>query len=672
MTLQNPFEFDVEVESITLDATGVGLDVQKVGVVINPYRTCQVAVYATPLESGSIKVTGCGIKVFGCRMRTFPIFTEGLDNRERDTKRKRYGLRAADPKAERPVSTVSGRLSKPPPQLHPIPKNLDLTVVEPQPLLVVKSTSLSQSALMVLEGERKIFNITFKNLSGTDVDLLVFSFRDSTTGRIQQALAEKGNSQAEMYELELMLAKKRAFVWHQENKEIEGASGTPNGGDGEGFEDKTGGRIVFIPAHGVATFEVEVLGKPGLTHGSVQADYGHLGIPRNEVADKFYTRQVVFPVTVTVNASIELARVDFVPFSTDLQFDSFNNTRMNGVEKLKDDQEGVGQKDQFKELFQRMGLRDDPGQYCLMLLDLRNAWPHALKVRMNVRDPSSKNSEDPEYGWEDSFYAEDVLQAGHTSRVILPIKRIFLQNPSQPIPSLSANQRQFVVSTAKISVEQERQSRESFWYREEVLDCVRGRWEEIATGRSGDIELRGIRLSPRMVETIRIEDIGIDVSVRQVEEQVRKIGPAKYLVVTDDFLTLVTTLTNRTARAVTPLLRLLPALRNQGANSGAAMDLTRRLAFNGLLQQSLRPLEPGEVRVVETGFVVLCKGEFEVSASIEEVKRGSGGRRDGVGGGGYEGVLGPDGIPIDVVAKMIGRKTWVSREMCVVVARDLE
>ncbi|PWW77774.1 TRAPP II complex protein [Tuber magnatum] len=672
VTLQNPFEFDIEIESVTLDATGVGLEAQKVGVVINPYRTYQVAVYATPQESGNIRVMGCKIKVFGCRERIFPIFTEGLDNRERDTKRKQYGLRAADPKVERPVSTVSGRLSRPPPQLHPVPKNLDLTVVESQPLLVVKSTSLSQSALMVLEGERTIFNITFKNLSGTDVDLLVFSFRDSTTGRIQQALAEKGNSPAEMYELELMLAKKRAFVWHRGSKAIQGASGTSSGGGGgKGFGDKAGEGVVFVPAHGVATFEVEVLGKPGLTHGSVQADYGHLGISRNEVNDKFYTRQVIFPITVTVNASIELARVDFVPFSTDLQFDAFNNTQMNGVEGLKDEQEGVGQKGQFRELFRRIGPKDDPAQYCLMLLDLRNSWPQALKIRMNVRAPSSKNPEDPESGWDDSFYAEDVLQAGHTSRVILPIKRIFLQNPSQPIPSLSANQRQFVVSTAKVSVEQERQTRESFWYREEVLDCVRGRWEEIATGRSGDIELRGIRLSPRMVETIRIEDIGIDVSVRQVEEQVRKVGPAKYLVVTDTFLTLATTLTNRTTRTVTPLLRLLPALRNQGANGGAAMDLTRRLAFNGLLQQSLRPLEPGEVRVVEIGFVALCKGEFEVSASIEEVRRGSGGR-DGADRDGYEGVLGPDGIPIDVVAKMIGRKTWVSREMCVVVARDLK
>lgn len=659
VTLQNPFEFDLEVESVTLDTSGIELESQKIGVLINPYRTSQVSLFATPREKGSITVRGCRIKAFGCRERAFPIFTEGLDNRERDVKKKRYGLRAAETKVERPMSTVSasGRSSRPPPRMHPIPKNLDLTVVESQPLLVVKSTSLSQSALMVLEGERRIFEITFKNLSGTDVDLLVFSFSDSTTGRIQQALAEKGNSPAEMYELELMLAKKRAFVWHR-------------GNDKTALQADDKGRAIFVAGHGTATFEIEVLGKPGLTHGSIQADYGHLGMPRNEVADQFYTRQVVFPITVTVNASIELARVDFIPFSTDLQFDTFN-THLNGA----DAEEGIGQKGQFKELFRRMSLKDDPARYCLMLLDLRNAWPQALKIRMNVRDPDNLDKDDGgEASWEGAFYAEDDLQAGHTSRVILPIRRIFLQSSSAPIPSLSANQRQFVVSTTKVTVEQERQARESFWYREQVLKCVRGRWEELATARSGDIELRGIRLSSRMVETIRIEDIGIDMSVKPQncdsdESVMRRIGPSKYLVATDTFLTLATTLTNRTLRTVIPLLRLLPALRGVGSTA-VALDLTRRLAFNGLLQRSLKPLAPGERRVVELGFVVLCRGEFEVSASVEEV-RNSGRLGEQMDAKGAD-VLGPDGIPVDVVAKIVGRRTWVSREMCVIVARDLE
>lgn len=687
VTLQNPFEFDVEVESVTLDATGVEVEVQRVGVIVNPFRTYQIAVYATPKVGGSIKITGCRIKVFGCREKSFPIFVEGLDNRERDIKTKRFGLKAAEPILDRPVSTISasGRASRPPPQLHPIPKTLDLTVIEPQPLLVVKSTSLSQSALMILEGERKIFEITFNNLSSTDVDLLVFSFRDSTTGRIQQALAEKGNSPAEMYEMELMLAKKRAFTWHQSERKTKAIKG-PNG-IGSEVTDADGGveeaapmagrgdpeRNIFVSGHGTATFEIMVLGKPGLTHGSIQADYGHLGMPRSQVREKFYTRQVIFPVTVTVNSSIELVRVDFVPFSTDLQFEVFTGTVENGENTEEEVEEGMGQQGQFKELFKRMGVKDDPGEYCLMLLDLRNVWPQALKIKLFARD-SLPTPDEEEEGWEGAFHAEDILQAGHTSRVVLPIRRIFLPEPTASIPSLSANQRQFVVSTAKITPEQERQTREAFWYREEVLKYIRGTWEELGTARVGDIELRGVRLTSRMVETIRVEDIGINIGVKEsapedcpdgVDPVMRRIGPSKYLVATDKFLTLTARLTNRTNRTVQPLLRLLPALRNQ--IPAVALDLTRRLAFNGLLQQSIPPLKPQEERIVEMGFVVLCRGEFEISGSVEEIKAIE--DPDGLTGGSE---LGPDGIPVDLISRMIGRKTWVSREMCVIVARDLK
>ncbi|PUU74495.1 hypothetical protein B9Z19DRAFT_1068187 [Tuber borchii] len=121
-----------------------------------------------------------------------------------------------------------------------------------------------------------------------------------------------------------------------------------------------------------------------------------------------------------------------------------------------------------------------------------------------------------------------------------------------------------------------------------------------------------------MVETIRIEYIDVNVSVKQVEEQVCKISPAKYLVVTDNFLTLVTMLMNPITRTVILLLRLLLALRIPGANGVVGMALTIRFAFYRLLQQSLRPLEAREVRIMEIEFVVLCKDEFEISASVVE------------------------------------------------------
>jgi len=661
VTLQNPFEFEVEVESVTLDATGVDLEVQQAGVIIAPFRTFQVSIFATPNNTGEVHISGCRIKVYGCKERSFPIFTGGLDPRERDPKTKRFGLKAAEPRSERPISTISatGRSSlRLPPVLHPIPKTLSLTVVDSQPLLVVKNTSLSQSALMVLEGERKVFQITLKNLSDVEVDFLAFYFSDSTTGRIQQALAEKTNTPAEIYELELMLAKKRAFVYHRSSPRGQSIKGSSNTAETPILDSKSSRqdlkkRKIYIPANGTASFEIEVLGKPGLTQGTIQANYSHLGCSRSEIGDRFYTREVVYPVTVTVNASIELARVDFIPFSTDLILAPRDSPSYDASLRP------------FKELFSGMGIYEDPSEYCLMLLDMRNAWPQPLEIKMSIKD-SVDSSEDK------AFESQDVLQAGHTSRIILPVKRIFLSNPYAPIPSISASQRQFVVSSTKVSLEQERQSREAFWYREELLKRLQGVWEELGTTRKGSIELRGIRLTPRMVETIRVDDIGVSVGVESdssgtdsEDSGVKSISPWKFIVATDRFHTLTTTVVNRTTRRIRPVLRLLPSLKNLPVP--AAFDLNRRFAINGLLQQALPPLEPGETKKIETGFVVWAKGEYDISASVEEAVVGETVVEVAEG-------LDKDGMPMDVLggAATRGRRCWVCREVCLIIARDLE
>ncbi|KAA8895856.1 TRAPP II complex [Sphaerosporella brunnea] len=658
VTLQNPFEFEVEVASVILDATGVDLEAHPASVVIAPFRTYQVSVFATPNGTGDVNISGCRIRVYGCKERFFPILTGGLDPRERDTKTKRFGLKAAEPRVDRPLSQVSasGRGSlRPPPVLHPIPKTLSLTVVHSQPLLVVKNTSLSQSALMVLEGERRIFQITLRNLSAVDVDLLVFSFTDSTTGRIQQALAEKSNTPAETYELELMLEKKRAFSWHRPRRHPASATPSPSpsptsisavlGSPRQPMRPKVSTqdlnkRKVYIPASGEATFEIEVLGKPGLTHGTIQVDYSHLGSSRSEVSSRFYTRQVIYPVTVTVNASIELARVDFIPFSTDFVLSSHSPSSAAP----------------FKQLFDRIGVSDEQGEYCLMLMDLRNAWPQPLRVRLALSDAPHEPT---------AFEAEDILQAGHTSRIILPVKRIFLKNPYAQIPSISASQRQFVVSTTKISVEQERQSREAFWYREELLKRIAGSWEELGTERTGDIELRGIRLSPRMVETLRVEEVSVAVAVKEHAGAVQRVSPSKFVVATDRFLTLTATVTNRTARPVKPVLRLLPSMKDLPAPQ--AFELGRRLAVNGILQRGLDVLPPGESVVAETDFVVLAKGEYEVSASVEEVRGAAAAEEPVV----VVETVDAEGRPLDVLGGRGGRRCWVCREVCLLVARDV-
>ena len=69
-------------------------------------------------------------------------------------------------------------------------------------------------------------------------------------------------------------------------------------------------------------------------------------------------------------------------------------------------------------------------------------------------------------------------------------------------------------------------------------------------------------------------------------------------------------------------------------------------------------MSPPEMQVVQLGFVVFSRGELAVSSSIERLRDGR--VREAYTKGD---VLGPDGIPVDAVAKVVGWGTSVSREM---------
>ena len=199
-----------------------------------------------------------------------------------------------------------------------------------------------------------------------------------------------------------------------------------------------------------------------------------------------------------------------------------------------------------------------------------------------------------------------------------------LKDPYAAVPSLNpANQRQFVVSVSKISPETERASREAFWYRQELLKLVRGTWKEESNGRQGDIELRGIRFSPRMVDAIKLEDVKIETSIvadypTDNGNKVIQGGRAKYLVPVDEFLTVKTRVYNRSTNPILPLLRLQPHL--AGLPHNIALDLDKRFSWSGALQRKLPLIQPQSAVEAEIGIVALCSGTFEVGATVEEIQ----------------------------------------------------
>ena len=214
--------------------------------------------------------------------------------------------------------------------------------------------------------------------------------------------------------------------------------------------------------------------------------------------------------------------------------------------------------------------------------------------------------------------------------------------------------------------------REAFWYREVLLSRLHATWKEESTGRGGEVELRGLRLTPRMISALKLEDLEISMAVSLAEPhpsfastQVERLDPISFTVPTQTFLSITTTLHNRSTTPIHPLLRLQPSLANQPP--GIALDLSRRLLVNGVLQRALDVIPPGEEAKIETGFVVLSRGRYEWGATVEEVRSHSTGKGDAKGDGKRE-----RAATGESVLEAGGRREWHAEQPCMVVAEDMD
>jgi hypothetical protein len=655
IALQNPYDFELEVDSLRFAADGVEFIGHEELFILGPYRTQKFPITGVARSTGTLSIIGCYIKVTGCRERLFPIFPDPWKP-ERESKLKKIGLKACvEAPASRPASAIptTPELKE---SVAPKPTTLTFNVIPSQPTVIITDVSLPQAALMVLEGERKRFSITLKNTSKTTaVDFVHISFQDSATVAIQSATSNKDLLPAELHELEVQLAQFPPLRWCKDENE----------------------EFVLIKPGEEQTFQVEVIGRTRLTDAIIQFDYANLGKRRSAIQDRFFTRQVSVPISITVNASVQLQRPDIVPLSGDFAWPSRDNSASSGAAPtaasptptsiLVDKSDTYFQK--FLARNKAFGHRDE---YCLFLLDLRNSWPNPLSISLQARASQSTTTPSPKTSesWNDFYTVNEVIQPGHISRIVLVLPKIYLPDPYAPVPSLNpANQRQFVVSVSKISPEVERASREAFWYRHQLLKLVRGTWKEESNGRHGEIELRGMRFTSRMVEAIKLEDVAIHTSITpdyptEGEDTVSQIGRSSFEVHVDEFLTLTTKITNRSPRPISPLLRLQPHL--AGLPHNVALDLDKRFSWSGVLQQKLPLLQPGGFVEMKLGIVALCSGVFEIGATVEEMEvletesedvKGLRQRSDTM-----------ERLQKDILGEQ-KLKVWFLREPCVVVAK---
>ncbi|KAI0062282.1 hypothetical protein BV25DRAFT_1945461 [Artomyces pyxidatus] len=571
VTLRNPYVFNLDIQSVSLSTSGVRFEAKSISLSIPANSYHSITMVGTPKESGMLVIRGCFVQAPGgvsCEFLLPVSTTEEEDRKSRrrsaiacESGRSKYGGLESRPwgKDGKRISTVGGTV----PNL-PTPKFLECKVVPEQPLLRIRWSSLTHGAVMLYDGEKSTLRLTLENVSSLPIDFLRLTFDDSTIGPAQTALAEGDLSVYDAYETEYELINRPVFSWSR---------------DQENTEILPGRKVVVV---------VTCMGKVGCTSGGIYMSYSHVHRRQSslqEPSDIFHTRQLSYPVLVTVYHMLECHGMDILPFEAEEYLDI---ARSN-------DEHGQASGNSIRPL-----LRDvEEDGWCLFSIDVRNTYGLPFEVtfeRVQKDSPSASTTR--------------MVAPGSMTRILLPIKKMLLAEEiaSQAIPTLS--DRQFVVNKSSLTSAEEKAQRELFWYREELFKCIRGRWREAGGTRSGELSLRQQRLTLPMLETLRTETARVHMALyhRSDDEASpwqnvdRRDG--KYLPKPYEYAYLRTRVTNL---SLGPLLLSLDL----------SMDPSDHVIQEGILSDiPLGRLGHGETQEVETPLCFVSCGRFEMHADV--------------------------------------------------------
>ena len=575
VTLQNLYDIDLELESIRLETKGVSADSATVKTHIGPCRTQTTLLITVPREAGTLTITGCIIKVQGCRERRFSIMKNpwGLNSINDSDEQ-------VDEKVE--LGNRPNRARK-----DPETQQLEVKVILSQPDVALHPLSAPQSAIMLLDGERKTLHITLQNTSATaPADVVLIDFADSATLQAAEAVKNRELTALELYELEQSLLRRPSLRLIKE----------------------TAGEEIEIPVKGSRALSIEILGKPGLSTAVVQMDFAHLGIPKNEVKDRFYTRRLQTPLSITVNASLELIRNDILP----IDWPTANAKSVN-IPTPAQATPSDGSVDQ-PPLAQHSRVWQSCSEV-LLILEFRNSWPFPLTLKLTYCQDG--------IGGLTADHIESVAP-GHIVRVPVIVSRINIPEHEyrMPIPiSKASARRQFVVSDSKPNNPvAELRAREVFWYRQRLLDQIQAEWEDEGSGRKGDINLRSLRLSNRMLAYLKQDDLRIEmdvVSAAPEDLDTVRTGKGRYRTSLNCFLTLVVSIYNCTSNLGDIVVKLDP--RPLSPSPGfTGVDLSRGFVWNGTLQQACNSFPYGAMKKVQFDFCLITQGSWQLGVTVEE------------------------------------------------------
>ncbi|KAL1742926.1 TRAPP II complex [Schizophyllum fasciatum] len=563
LILHNPFVFDLELQAVSLSTSGVPFLSQSSRAVIPASSYHRLVLSGKAAKPGMLTVRGCIVQAPGGAPCEFVIPIPSEEQEERLSRKKsaltcevgraKHPGLGSQPWARPPVraraETKSARNSSP-------VQLLEFKVVPELPLMRIRRTSVMHGALMLYEGERSVIRLTLENVSHLPVDFIRLAFDDSTIAPAQQALSEGELSVFDTYETEYDLLHRPLFSWNKD----ESQSVAPG--------QKT-------------TLNIVSYGKVGCTEGTIHISYAYVFRDKDAEEegqpappDVFHTRQLSYPVLVTVYQMLQVSAMDVLPFPAYVPPPGAAGRQARA----------------------NVGVEDESGDgWCLFSVEVRNSYGQPFEVsfdRVQEGAPTATSSV--------------TISPGSTSRIVLPVKRLLLPVDllSQPIPTLS--DRQFVVNKEKLPAEQERLQRELFWYREELFKCICGRWRESGGTRDGELSLRQQRLTMSALDVLRLEETDVELSLYTHDEDGSEHAVPKragiFYPPANEFVNLRCRVRNLTGKPISCTLDLgLPP----------TDDFIHDGVTNGI---PIGELESGEGGEVDVGVCFLAHGRFEVTA----------------------------------------------------------
>ncbi|KAI8617961.1 transport protein Trs120 or TRAPPC9 TRAPP II complex subunit-domain-containing protein [Chytriomyces sp. MP71] len=476
VVLANPFSFELDVKNVVLCTSGVAFKPVSMSTVIPPFsREHSIRVFGTPIESGTLHIHGCKVKLFGgfLEEEIYPLqkvlddpSRKGKDGkRRRQDERERFGKNGVHfLNGKKFLSSAEGdSTSIGPDRSWSIP----LDVVPSLPLLnVVKGARVALGALMLFEGEQSWFTLELENIGTSPINYLRVSFVENVAS--QEALASDTIEDFEtVYERDIYEYNVRAFWLETQENQQRGRTACKFG------PPKSMETInVLLDAGDRTTVKIGVFGKRMCTGGTIVFEYGNVVYPSDTpdgvtAPDSFCARQVLVPILLSVERALDIHNISVFHINnrdTAAEIGQTDVLRAMSLDDIMvDSLSMVGSgRDSIVAGGFKSGQRLN-NQYFILSFDLQNLWNLPFEVSFDIYD-------DDETGSKTVSTISAHLYPGTTKRVILPVKRIYLPDTLTLLPIPVPTWKQFVVGRSqKLSYREDKFRRLAFWLREALV-----------------------------------------------------------------------------------------------------------------------------------------------------------------------------------------------------------